>query len=96
MKKLAEFASGLRAAQQQQRKSATALAAATGLSPLAVRQMLAGNAAPRLTNAMAVADALGLELVLVPKAVAAGLSSADDTPQRSVLTDIERRLQQAK
>ncbi|MFN9474646.1 hypothetical protein [Acidovorax sp.] len=69
------------------------MAEKTGLTDQSVRAMLHGNAAPRLTNAMAVADALGMEFVLVPKAMAEGMrSSSEDRSPRTVVSDVERRL----
>jgi len=89
MQTLQEFAQALTHAQKQQRVTANALAQQTGLSPQAVRQILAGMTAPRLTNAMALAAELGLELVLLPRPAARSLSEAAQ-PERTVLTDVER------
>lgn len=93
MLSLKDFASTLTRAQKERKLSATALAQRAGLSDQAVRAMLHGEAAPRLTNAMAIADALGMELVLVPKAAAEGLREGQQ-PQRArtVVSDVERRL----
>lgn len=89
MKTLGEFAHALSQGQKAQKVSAKDLAERTGLSPLAVRQILAGKSAPRLTNAMALAAELGLELVLVPQAVAQSLS-AQPPAERTVQTNVER------
>jgi len=89
MKTLGEFAQALSQGQKAQKVSAKDLAERTGLSPLAVRQILAGKSAPRLTNAMALAAELGLELVLVPQAVAQSLS-AQPPAERTVQTNVER------
>lgn len=89
MKTLGEFAQALSQGQKSQKVSAKDLAERTGLSPLAVRQILAGKAAPRLTNAMALADELGLELVLVPKVVAQSLS-VQQPVERTIKTNVER------
>lgn len=51
-----------------------ALATNTGLTPLAVRQILDGKVSPRISNAMALSE-LGLELVLMPKTAAASFES---------------------
>lgn len=91
MKTLQDFADALSSAKAERRVSATNLASKTGLTPLAVRRILSGDAAPRLTNAMALAGELGLELILVPKGAAQSLSTASEG-ERTVLTDIERRL----
>lgn len=93
MHTLSEFSRALTAAQKSSRVTATALAQKTGLSTLAVRKILSGESAPRLTNAMALASELGLELVLLPKDAAQSLAG-NHQAERTVLTDIERRLQQ--
>lgn len=89
MKTLGDFARALSQQQKEQKVSAKDLAERTGLSPLAVRQILTGKSAPRLTNAMALAAELGLELVLVPQAVAKSLSS-EPPAERTVQTNVER------
>lgn len=92
MKKLAEFAAALRTAKAEQNRTVTSLAEGTGLTIAAVRRILAGEAAPRLTTAMAMAEQLGLELVLVPAAVAEGMRTSSAGAERTVLSDIERQL----
>ncbi len=92
MKTLANFAVTLSEAKSSQRITAKELAHRTGLSSLAVRQILSGKSAPRITNAMALAQELGLELVLVPTAVADGIERPLKKPGRTVVTDIERML----
>lgn len=91
MKALGEFSLAMTNAKKARGISAITLAEKTGLSPLAVRNILAGVSAPRLTNAMALASELGLELVLLPKDVAQSLEQAPQE-QRKVLSDVERRL----
>ena len=91
MKTLQEFADALTHAQKARKLTAKELADSVGLSDLSVRRILSGQAAPRLTNAMALASELGLELVLVPKEVAQSLSGAPKKP-RAVLSNVERRL----
>ena len=95
MKTLQEFADALTHAQKARKLTAKELADSVGLSDLSVRRILSGQAAPRLTNAMALASELGLELVLVPKEVAQSLSGAPKKP-RSVLSNVERRLSLAR
>lgn len=93
MQTLGEFARSLTDAQKARKVSIHELARETGLSRLAVRQILAGDSAPRLTNAMALASALGLELVLMPKEAAQSLAAtAAAEAKRTVLSDVERRL----
>ena len=91
MKTLQEFADALTHAQKARKLTARELADSVGLSDLSVRRILSGQTAPHLTNAMALASELGLELVLVPKEVAQSISGAPKKP-RSVLTNVERRL----
>jgi transcriptional regulator with XRE-family HTH domain len=91
MKTLAEFAGAMREAQKVRKLSINELAERAGLTRQAVRQILAAETAPRLTNAMAVASELGFELVLLPKEAAQAIG-ATAQPERRVLTDIERRL----
>lgn len=93
MRTLRDFSTALTQAQKASAVTAKDLASRTGLSDQAVRAMLHGEAAPRLTNAMALADALGLELVLMPKAAAEGYRHTETSPAtRTVLSDVERRL----
>lgn len=66
----------LEAERRQQKVTYDELATAAGLTPLATRRALKGETAPRITTLMALADRLGLEVVLVPKPVAAGLQPA--------------------
>ncbi|RYE40870.1 MAG: XRE family transcriptional regulator [Hyphomicrobiales bacterium] len=91
MMTLGEFSQTLAAAQKERGVSAVKLGEATGLSPQAVRQILSGEAAPRVTNAMALASELGLELVLLPKAVAQSMGGAAES-ERKVISDVERRI----
>lgn len=93
MQSLLEFAADLTSAQRERGVTATELAEKTGLSDQSVRAMLHGVTAPRLTNAIALADALGLELVLVPKAMAEGMRASTQPRQvRTVVSDAERML----
>ena len=82
MKSLHEVAAVLEASRKQHKLSYDALAQACGLTPLATRRALHAKSAPRVTTLMALADRLGLELVLVPKAVAHGLSTTQDEVPR--------------
>jgi len=92
MKTPMEFSNALTEAKEQRRMKLSELAEMTGLSPLAVSQMLGGKVSPRLSNAMAVADALGLEVVLMPKGAAASFENSNRTPERTVRSSIEQRL----
>lgn len=92
MKTPMEFSNALTEAKEQRRMKLSELAERTGLSPLAVSQMLDGKVSPRLSNAMAVADALGLEVVLMPKGAAASFENSNRTPERTVRSALEQRL----
>ena len=56
MRSLNEFATAMKAAKDARRLTANELASRTGLSAQAVRHMLSGGTAPRLSNAMALAQ----------------------------------------
>ncbi len=92
MRTLQEFASTLKDAKKVRRLSDIELAARTGLSPQGVRLALGGKSAPRLTTAMALAQELGLELVLVPREAAQSLAQPQPDA-RTVLSDVELLLQ---
>lgn len=89
MRSLNEFATAMKAAKDARRLTATELAHRTGLSAQAVRHMLSGGTAPRLSNAMALAHELGYEFVLVPREVAQSLHQPPQA-ERTVVSDVER------
>ena len=91
MKTLSEIATLLEGQRQGLKLDYQALAEKTGLTPLSVRNVLQGRTAPRITTLMAIADQLGLEVLLLPKAVAAGLSvhSAQE-PAPPALSRVDR------
>jgi transcriptional regulator with XRE-family HTH domain len=95
MKNLEEMAATLEQSRKQQNLSYEALAEAAGLTPLATRRALKAQAAPKITTLMALADRLGLEVVLVPKAVAHGLAPAPAAVQRplSAVEKLAARMQ---
>jgi transcriptional regulator with XRE-family HTH domain len=93
MKTLQEISVRLETERKRRGLKYVDLAAATGLSVLSVRQALHGQVAVRVPSLMALADQLGLELILVPKLVAQSLQ-AESKPAAKVLTDIERLLSQ--
>lgn len=92
MKSPLEFSRELASAKEKRGITQKDLAERTGLSPLAVSQMLDGKVSPRLSNAMAVAEALGLEVVLMPKGAAASFENSNRTPERTVRSAIEQQL----
>ena len=75
MKTLREMATRLEAERQRLKLDYQSIAANTGLTPLSVRSVLQGRTAPRITTLMAIADQLGLEVLLLPKVLAAGLEA---------------------
>lgn len=81
MQTLTELAQVLEEARRQGGLDYKDLAERTGLTPLSVRNALQAKTALRATNLMALADVLGLELVLVPKAVASSLNAAQYAPE---------------
>lgn len=88
---LADFSNAMTEAHAARKITINELAERTGLSRKSVRQILAGQTAPKLTNAMALASELGLEMVLLPKEAAQAIAAAPQA-ERKVLTDVERRL----
>ena len=82
MKTLADIANRLEDARQRLKLDYQTLAEKTGLTPLSVRGVLQGRTAPRITTLMAIADQLGLEVLLLPKVVATGLQAhtAEEPP----------------
>jgi len=75
MKTLREMATRLEAERQRLKLDYQAIAGKTGLTPLSVRSALQGRTAPRITTLMAIADQLGLEVLLLPKVLAQGLEA---------------------
>lgn len=78
MQSQAEVALTLDTERRRQKLKYVELAKATGLSVLAVRQALQGGTALRITSLMALADRLGLELMLLPKVNASTSTMAGD------------------
>jgi transcriptional regulator with XRE-family HTH domain len=91
MKTLSEIATRLENERQRLMLDYQALAERTGLTPLSVRNVLQGRAAPRITTLMAIADQLGLEVLLLPKVVAVGLQGyAVQEPAPPALSRVDR------
>jgi transcriptional regulator with XRE-family HTH domain len=76
MKTLREIADVLKAAQHEKSMTVTRLVEETGLTAVTLRGLLTAKTDPQLTTLMAVADALGLEVMLVPQAISASLAVA--------------------
>lgn len=93
MKSLADISETLNTERLRQKRKYSELADSTGLSVLAVRQALQGKVAIRTTSLLAIADQLGLEMVLLPKIVAQSMPSAVSQVE-PVRTDIGKILDQ--
>lgn len=70
----ADIAHTLQQARQDQRLSYRELGERAGVTELSARSVLLGRSAPKLTTLIALADVLGLELVLLPRLVAEGVA----------------------
>jgi transcriptional regulator with XRE-family HTH domain len=90
MRTLHELARSLEQARRGLGLSYDALARAAGLTPLATRRALQGGAAPRITTVMALAEHLGLEVVVVPQAVAQGLAPSPAEALARPLSAVEK------
>lgn len=91
MKTLSEVAKRLEDERRRLMLDYQALAERTGLTPLSVRNVLQGRSAPRITTLMALADPLGLEVLLLPKVVASGLQAhTAEEPPPPALSRVDR------
>jgi transcriptional regulator with XRE-family HTH domain len=91
MKTLSEVAARLEGERQRLGLEYQAIAESTGLTPLSVRSVLQGRTAPRITTLMAIADRLGLEVLLLPKVVATGLQAhTAEEPPPPALSRVDR------
>lgn len=80
----------LDAARRRQKLTYKALAQHTGLSELAVGKILQHKTSPRLSSLEALADALGLALLAVPRELAEGLRGTSQPAPPRVLTRIQK------
>lgn len=80
----------LETARRRQKLTYKALAQHTGLSELAVGKILQGKASPRLSSLEALADALGLALLAVPREMAEGLRAPSEPAAPRVQTRIQK------
>ena len=76
MKTLSELGQVLEEARTRAKLDYKDLAEMTGLTPLSVRNALQAKTALRATNLMALAEVLGLEMVLVPQGMASSLNAS--------------------
>ena len=90
MKTLSEVAARLEGERQRLKLDYQSIAEKTGLTPLSVRSALQGRTAPRITTLMALADQLGLEVLLLPKVVATGLEAQAGEGPLPALSRVDR------
>ena len=90
MKTLSEIATRLEDERRRLVLDYQTLAERTGLTPLSVRGILQGRTAPRITTLMAIADQLGLEVLLLPKVVATGLQAHTAEEPPPALSRVDR------
>lgn len=90
MKTLSDISLRLEAERLRLKLDYQQLAEQTGLTPLSVRSVLQGKTAPRITTLMAIADRLGLEVLLLPKTVASGLQDTSEWPMPPALSRVDR------
>ena len=88
MPSLADIAETLRDAAKRQGLTQARLAEAAGVAPRTLTHVLSGQEDFRLSTLMALADRLGLEMLLVPKGAAAAVAAGEPLrpPVRSVVT----------
>lgn len=86
---LPEIAGALREAAKRNGWTQARLAESSGVSPRTLTHVLSGEEDFRLTTLMALADRLGLELLLVPKGATRALGAGEELgpPVRSVVTE---------
>lgn len=93
MKSIAEVATTLRRQLKSLHLTQAGLRSAAGLSARTLTLLLSGGHDFKLSTLLAVADRLGLEMVLVPKGAAAGLGQPAEPPAAAVpsLIDLAQR-----
>lgn len=90
MKDVLSVARSLRESMKAARLTYKDVADRTGLSYLAVRNAMQGKSAARLSTLIAVADAVGLEVVLLPKLVAKSFTGDPSQSEPRPLSLVER------
>jgi transcriptional regulator with XRE-family HTH domain len=88
MRTLGEIASALRERAKTGRVTQESLRKNAGISRQTLTNVLSGNCDYKVTTLLAIVDRLGLELVLVPKAAAAGLAGGFDATKRPTVKSI--------
>ncbi len=97
MKTLTEISSTLRTRLKHTSHTQETLSQEAGISRQTLSNVLSGRADFKVTTLLALADRLGLELVLLPADVARGLGKADDTKPaiqsrvQTILQSVARR-----
>ena len=93
MKSIAEVATTLRRQLKSLHLTQAGLRSAAGLSARTLTLLLSGGHDFKLSTLLAVADRLGLEMVLVPKGAAAGLGQPAEPTAAAVpsLIDLAQR-----
>ena len=82
MRTLQHLANVLRDNIEKKRLTQEQLASSAGVSRQTLSKILSGRADLKLTTLFAVADRLGLEVVLVPKEIAPSMEASDDARPR--------------
>lgn len=88
MKTLREISNALRRALKACGQTQAQLQEAAGITQRTLTNVLSGEQDFKVTTLLAVADRLGLELMLVPKAAVRGLAPSQDLP--SVMTLVQQ------
>jgi len=89
---LSDIATVLRSRLKQNRLNQEALRSSAGISKRTLTNVLSGEHDFKVTTLFAIADRLGLELLLVPKGAASGLTSGDP-PSPLVKTRVQAALE---
>lgn len=84
MKTIREVATFLSKTWQDSNLKMGELSERTGLSAPTLRGILGGRKDSKLTTLFAVADQLGYEVVIVPKAIAQSLAAPQAVPERKI------------
>jgi hypothetical protein len=88
MKTAAELASSLEVARAARRIKRQDIVSRTGLNPLSVRGLLDGNKDSRISTLLAVANEVGLEVMLIPKEVSQAMQSAGAAHPTSTISSV--------
>lgn len=94
MKTLSELSAILRQAKDRLALPVVAMSRDSGLTAVTIRGLLSGKSDPRLSTLMTIADQLGLELMLLPKAMASSIAAqppAEDEIQSLVAAALARQ-----